>query len=177
MAWSAPGRQGKSLWSTGLDAPAWFRFPPAIVVDPRMVAEFGGGDEMESVFAHELGHHALAPGTRLDSLKIRHQLARTLVAAGATSVRDDDVAMMAAWLQILQDGGMDMTLAFRGLTGLDPQARYRLTMLEHPVGHHSSSVALSRGAVTLNGAALMAQGVALPPAFPQTIAVIEGTRL
>lgn len=63
------------------------------------------------------------------------------------------------------------------LTGLDPQARYRLTMLEHPVGHHSSSVALSRGAVTLNGAALMAQGLALPPAFPQTIAVIEGTRL
>ena len=44
------------------------------------------------------------------------------------------------------------------LTGLDPQARYRLTMLEHPVGHHSSSVALSQGAVTLNGAALMAQG-------------------
>ncbi len=63
------------------------------------------------------------------------------------------------------------------LTGLDPHATYRLSMLEHPVGHHSSSVTLSRGAVTLSGAALMAQGVALPPAFPQTIAVIEGTRL
>ncbi|MDF2664528.1 MAG: transhydrogenase alpha subunit [Microbacterium sp.] len=83
-------------------APAWFRFPPAIVVDPRMVAELGGADEMESVFAHELGHHALAPGTRLDSLKIRHQLARTLVAAGATSVRDDDVAMLSnLWTDLL----------------------------------------------------------------------------
>ena len=30
--------------------------------------------------------------------------------------------MMAAWLQILQDGEMDMTLAFRGLMALDPQA-------------------------------------------------------
>ncbi|WP_312707374.1 protein adenylyltransferase SelO family protein [Stenotrophomonas sp.] len=41
---------------------------------------------------------------------------------GLDQCRDDDVAMMAAWLQILQDGGMDMTLAFRGLIGLDPQA-------------------------------------------------------
>lgn len=83
-------------------APAWFRFPPAIVVDPRMVAELGGAGEMESVFAHELGHHALAPGTRLDSLKIRHQLARTLVAAGASSVRDDDVAMLSnLWTDLL----------------------------------------------------------------------------
>lgn len=83
-------------------APAWFRFPPAIVVDPRMVAALGGEDEMESVFAHELGHHALAPGTRLDALKIRHQLARTLVAAGASSVRDDDVAMLSnLWTDLL----------------------------------------------------------------------------
>ena len=71
-------------------------------LDPRIVAELGGADEMESVFAHELGHHALAPGTRLDSLKIRHQLARTLVAAGATSVRDDDVAMLSnLWTDLL----------------------------------------------------------------------------
>lgn len=63
------------------------------------------------------------------------------------------------------------------LTGLDPAAHYRLTMLEHPRGHPSSVVALSRGPVTLPGAALMAQGVALPPAFPQTIAVIEGVKL
>ncbi|MDN5568610.1 MAG: alpha-galactosidase, partial [Paracoccus sp. (in: a-proteobacteria)] len=63
------------------------------------------------------------------------------------------------------------------LTGLDPQARYRLRMIEKPLGHHTSQTAISRGAVTLSGAALMAQGVALPPAFPQTIAVIEGSRV
>ncbi|WP_313342532.1 protein adenylyltransferase SelO family protein [Stenotrophomonas sp.] len=41
---------------------------------------------------------------------------------GLAACRDDDVAMMAAWLQILQDGEMDMTLAFRGLMRFDPQA-------------------------------------------------------
>ncbi len=41
---------------------------------------------------------------------------------GLAHCRDEDVAMMAAWLQILQDGEMDMTLAFRGLMALDPQA-------------------------------------------------------
>jgi hypothetical protein len=65
-------------------APAWFSFPPAIAVDPRYVARLGAAAELESVFAHELGHHVLAPSTRVDSLKIRHQLARALAAsAGA----------------------------------------------------------------------------------------------
>ncbi len=63
------------------------------------------------------------------------------------------------------------------LTGLDPTARYRLRMIEKPLGHHTSHTAISRDEVTLTGAALMAQGVALPPAFPQTVAVIEGMRL
>ncbi|MDO5612323.1 MAG: alpha-galactosidase [Paracoccus sp. (in: a-proteobacteria)] len=63
------------------------------------------------------------------------------------------------------------------LTGLIPDARYRLTMIERPPGHHRARTAICDGPVTLSGAALMAQGVALPPAFPQTIAVIEGQRL
>ncbi|WP_111559207.1 alpha-galactosidase [Paracoccus sediminilitoris] len=63
------------------------------------------------------------------------------------------------------------------LTGLDPKARYRLRMIEKPLGHHTSHTAISRDEVTLTGAALMAQGVALPPSFPQTVAVIEGMRL
>jgi uncharacterized protein YdiU (UPF0061 family) len=41
---------------------------------------------------------------------------------GLAQCRDEDVVMMSAWLQILQDGEMDMTLAFRGLIQLDPQA-------------------------------------------------------
>lgn len=63
------------------------------------------------------------------------------------------------------------------LTALDPDAPYLLRMLEHPPGHPASATALSRGDLILSGAVLMAQGVALPPAFPQTIAVIEGERL
>lgn len=63
------------------------------------------------------------------------------------------------------------------LTALDPAARYRLRMIQHPLGHKSAVTALSAGDVVLEGAALMAQGVALPPAYPQTIAVIEGTQL
>lgn len=83
-------------------APAWFTFPPAITVDPEMVAALGAADELESVFGHELGHHALAPSTRIDALKIRHQLARALAAAGALEVRDDDVSFLAnLWTDLL----------------------------------------------------------------------------
>ncbi|GAA5206835.1 hypothetical protein GCM10025774_09490 [Microbacterium kyungheense] len=83
-------------------AAAWFTFPPAIAVDPAMLADLGAGAELESVFAHELGHHALAPSTRIDQLKIRHQLARALVAAGATAVRDDDVSLLSnLWTDLL----------------------------------------------------------------------------
>lgn len=35
---------------------------------------------------------------------------------------DADLALMADWLTLLHDGEMDMTLAFRGLMELDPQA-------------------------------------------------------
>lgn len=62
-------------------APAWFTFPPAVTVDPVVLAEKGLSDELWSMFAHELGHHVLAPGTRIDSLKITHQMARALAVA------------------------------------------------------------------------------------------------
>lgn len=41
---------------------------------------------------------------------------------GLDTCRDDDVALMAAWLEILHEGEMDMTIAFRGLMDLDPAA-------------------------------------------------------
>lgn len=83
-------------------APAWFTFPPVVTVDPVMVARLGGAAEMESVFAHELGHHVLAPSTRLDALKIRHQMARALQAAGAPALRDEDLALMSnLWTDLL----------------------------------------------------------------------------
>lgn len=83
-------------------APAWFTFPPEIVVDTAMVAAFGGSDELESVFAHELGHHVLAPSTRIDALKIHHQLARALAATGAQQIREDHVGMLGnLWNDLL----------------------------------------------------------------------------
>lgn len=63
------------------------------------------------------------------------------------------------------------------LTALDPAARDRLRPIERPRGHPASATAITQGEIVLDGATLMAQGLALPPAFPQTIAVIEGERL
>ncbi|RKT33286.1 hypothetical protein DEU34_1876 [Microbacterium sp. AG1240] len=81
---------------------AWFSFPPAVSVDPAMVASVGVDGEIESVFAHELGHHVLAPSTRVDGLKIRHQMARALQASGACQVRADDAAYLAnMWNDLL----------------------------------------------------------------------------
>lgn len=83
-------------------APAWFSFPPEVTVDPDMVARFGATNELESVFAHEIGHHVLAPSTRVDALKIRHQLARTLVSAGAVAISPDHVGLLAnLWTDLL----------------------------------------------------------------------------
>ena len=66
---------------------AWFGFPPAVGIDPVALEEIGFTDDLRSIFAHELGHHVLAPGTRIDALKIRHQLARALIATGARTTR------------------------------------------------------------------------------------------
>jgi len=41
---------------------------------------------------------------------------------GLDQCRDADLGLMADWLQLLHDGEMDMTLAFRGLIDLDPLA-------------------------------------------------------
>ena len=41
---------------------------------------------------------------------------------GLDHCRDADLGLMADWLQLLHDGEMDMTLAFRGLIDLDPLA-------------------------------------------------------
>lgn len=59
-------------------APAWFAFPPSVTVDPLFLQERGLADELWSMFAHEIGHHVLAPSTRIDSLKIRHQIAKAI---------------------------------------------------------------------------------------------------
>ncbi|MFG6504657.1 VWA domain-containing protein [Microbacterium sp. P05] len=81
---------------------AWFSFPPTVAIDPALVAERGVAGELESVFAHELGHHVLAPSTRIDGLKIRHQMARALTASGARAVNADHAATLAnMWNDLL----------------------------------------------------------------------------
>ncbi len=49
---------------------------------------------------------------------------------GLKACGEDDVAMMAAWRQLLREGQMDMTLAFRALSTLDVQAP-DVAVLEH----------------------------------------------
>lgn len=87
---------------TGTGSLAWFSFPPSITVDPRVLERLGGTEEWESVFAHELGHHVLAPSTRIDSLKIRHQMARALAASGTKQVKAADLALLSnLWTDLL----------------------------------------------------------------------------
>ena len=92
LAWQPAWRSAQQLWGVSLHDPdlvaepeppsfAWFSFPPQVTVDvPALLAADAAG-ELESVFAHEIGHHVLAPSTRLDSLKLRHQLGRALQAS------------------------------------------------------------------------------------------------
>lgn len=83
-------------------APAWFDFPPSVTVDTEYLHEHGLDDELTSMFAHEIGHHVLAPSTRIDSLKIRHQMARALAATSARPVRQSDVNRLAnLWTDLL----------------------------------------------------------------------------
>ncbi|MCU1404390.1 MAG: hypothetical protein JWQ43_693 [Glaciihabitans sp.] len=59
---------------------AWFTFPPQVTVDLGEIRRSGVGRFLESVFAHEIGHHVLSPSTRITSLKIVHQMARAIQA-------------------------------------------------------------------------------------------------
>ncbi|WP_372969248.1 VWA domain-containing protein [Microbacterium sp.] len=83
-------------------APAWFAFPPSVTVDPRYLADHGLADELWSMFAHEIGHHVLAPSTRIDSLKIDHQMARAIaVAAPRRDAGDGARRLSNLWCDLL----------------------------------------------------------------------------
>ncbi|MFL9582193.1 protein adenylyltransferase SelO [Stenotrophomonas sp. AB1(2024)] len=64
-------------------------------------------------------HAGLARFQAVHAQREREDIAAKL---GLAQCRDEDVELMAAWLQILHDGEMDMTLAFRGLMQFVPQA-------------------------------------------------------
>ena len=65
------------------------------------------------------------------------------------------------------------------LTGLDPQARYRITLVNRAEAPTLSrgTQAIKTGPLILSGAWLMEHGVNLPWSFPATIWVLEGTRI
>jgi alpha-galactosidase len=65
------------------------------------------------------------------------------------------------------------------LTGLDPNARYRISLRnpgDKPPQSRGPNV-LKSGPLTLTGRALMGQGIVLPVAWPATMWVVEGERL
>lgn len=95
IAW----RRAQELWGVQLHDPleksdahmqtfAWFSFPPQVHFDLRDATRRGLSGFFESIFAHEIGHHVLSPSTRLDSLKIVHQMARAISATDATRITD-----------------------------------------------------------------------------------------
>ncbi len=92
LEWRPAWRSAQALWGVSLHDPelvaepgppsfAWFSFPPQVTVDVPALHAADAAAELESVFAHEIGHHVLSPSTRLDSLKLRHQLGRALLAS------------------------------------------------------------------------------------------------
>jgi alpha-galactosidase len=65
------------------------------------------------------------------------------------------------------------------LTGLDPSARYLITLknTEDLTRHSRGPTALKSGPLSLSGQYLMTHGLNLPIAWPASIWVVEGTRL
>ncbi len=97
LDWRPAWDYAQTLWGVQLHDPelvaephppsfAWFSFPPQITVDVPALTAADATAELESVFAHEIGHHVLSPSTRLDSLKLRHQLGRALLASDRPAV-------------------------------------------------------------------------------------------
>ncbi len=98
---------------------------------------------------------------------------------------------VTAEIQIAQDGAR--FVAFSGqtattaqslprplrLTGLNPDARYSVTLLnpQDRPRHSRGPLALATGPLHLSGRALMSRGLQLPVAWPATMWVIEGTTL
>ncbi|MGC3955722.1 MAG: hypothetical protein QM804_15975 [Propionicimonas sp.] len=92
LDWVPAWRSAQALWGVSLHDPelvaepappsfAWFSFPPQVTIDVPTLYAADAAADLESVFAHEIGHHVLSPSTRLDSLKLRHQLGRALLAS------------------------------------------------------------------------------------------------
>ncbi|MBA3908360.1 MAG: alpha-galactosidase [Rhodobacter sp.] len=104
---------------------------------------------------------------------------------------DSDDPAMTAELQLAADGHRFVAFAGQAetsrqilprplrLTGLDPAARYTVTLINPDDAPRQSRGpnALKSGALTLTGRALMTRGILLPVAWPATMWVVEGRKL
>jgi hypothetical protein len=73
-----------------MDTFAWFSFPAQVFFDLKDAERRGLGGYLESIFAHEIGHHVLSPSTRLGSLKIVQQMARAISASGSARISNPE---------------------------------------------------------------------------------------
>lgn len=116
---------------------------------------------------------------------------RAWMMAGTILRLDSADPSVTAELQLAGDGARFVVFAGQNgqsvqslprplrLTGLDPAARYRISLrnvADKPPQSRGPN-ALKDGPLTLTGRALMAQGILLPVAWPATMWVIEGERL
>lgn len=75
---------------------AAYSMPPRVHIDLDDIERRGIAAHLVSILAHEVGHHVLAPATRIDSLKITHQMGRALDASATSGSLD--VARAARFL-------------------------------------------------------------------------------
>lgn len=111
--------------------------------------------------------------------------------AGAIHLLDSDDPAVTAEIQIAAAGERFVAFVGQGsfsaqilprplrLTGLDPQASYRVTLLnpEDRPPQSRGPTALKSGPLVLSGQALMTKGVLLPVSWPETMWVVEGERI
>ncbi len=116
---------------------------------------------------------------------------RDWMMAGTIHRLDSADAAVTAEMQVARDGARFVLFAGQAetsvqtlprplrLTGLDPAARYDISLLNPTDAPPQSRGpnAMKSSPLTLTGAALMQQGVMLPVAWPATMWVVEGARL
>lgn len=115
---------------------------------------------------------------------------RDWMMAGSILRLDSDDPAMTAEMQVSADAGRFVVFAGQAdtsrqilprplrLTGLDPDARYKVSLLnpEDAARPSRGPNALKVGPLTLTGRMLMTRGILLPVAWPATMWVVEGLK-
>jgi alpha-galactosidase len=116
---------------------------------------------------------------------------RAWMMAGSILRLDSADPALIAELQIAADGSRFVVFAGQAetstqilprplrLCGLDPEARYKITLRnpQDKASHSRGANALKSGPLTLTGQTLMVQGILLPVAWPATMWVVEAEKL